>query len=162
LADYRLPTLLAGIACSVLAAVMFSVTVVAALLAFEMGPTEDPESSVVELRNKLKEIAFGTADSVSGSTLPNECYVLLYGYHGPRPVDQLPVSPALRSKLHRLTPGSYERYVLVRAIGDEVQEYTQWESGDQPQLPVPLLIRGDPFTITTVRRDHVRVWIDIR
>lgn len=121
------------------------------LVACERRATEDPDSPTVRLRNNLRAIATGTIDNVSGKTLPNESYVLLYGYQGP--IDSLPISPSLQNKLADLVPVDYERFVLVHTVGDDVTEYTQWEAGEAPLFSqLPFLIRGNPFRVTGKRQ----------
>jgi hypothetical protein len=115
----------------------------------------------VKLRDNLRAIARGTVQRIDGETLPDECYVLLFGYQGP--VDSLPVSPGFQEKLKSLTPIDYERYVLVHAVGDEIKELTKWEPGNDPLFAeVPMVIRGNPFLITVTRREQHQIKIDVK
>jgi hypothetical protein len=120
--------------------------------------TDDPQSAVVKLRNDLRSFVTGNLQEVRGQTLQNESYVLLYGYQGP--LDSLPIPESLQRDLKDLTPYDYERYVLVHIVGDEIKEYTQWEPGNEPLFsPVPLMIRGSPFTITAKQRERYEVTV---
>src|ERR1700740_889415 len=123
-----------------------------AMGACRSGNTEDPNSPAVTLRDDLRALAIGQLTEVTGKTLPNECFVLLFGYQGS--IDGLPLSEQLRGKLESLTPRDYERFVLVRILNDEITERTEWEAKDDPQFTrVPFLIRGQPFRITIEHRE---------
>jgi hypothetical protein len=118
--------------------------------------TEETSSKVVKLRNDVRAFARGDLGEVTGQTGSEEIYVLLYGYQ--RPLNELPISEKLQRELRDLTPYDYERYVLVRIVGDDIEEYTRWEPGREPLLsPVPFLIRGSPFRIKAESREPYEV-----
>ncbi len=134
------------------------------LVSCSLGPryTEDHKSSVGALRLELVALAKGQLESVTGSTEPEEAYILMYGYE--KELDTLPVSQRLQKKLKAIAPRPTEMYVLAHVHGDDIKEYTEWDLGhkdnDHPLLwPMPFLIRGDPFRITTIERDRNRVVI---
>jgi hypothetical protein len=125
------------------------------------GYTEDPQSSVVKLKNDLVRFSKGELNEVTGTTAPEESYILMYGYPE-RPLDSLPISEALLKRVKAIAPpSSYEVYVLARVSGDEIKEYTRWESrgsDDHPLLtPVAFMIHGNPFRITAQEREDYRV-----
>ena len=115
------------------------------------SPTEDPQASVVRLRNDLINFAKGNLDEITGSTGPEESYILIYGYQE-YPLNPLPISETLQKKLKAIWPRPTEMYVLAHVYGDDIKEYTQWErtgSNYGPYLsPTLFMIRGNPFRIT--------------
>jgi len=135
----------------------------AALVSCNSGDTEDPHSNIVKLRNDLRGIATGALQEIRGQTLPEESYVLLYGYQVRGSLHYLPISETLQDKLEALTPYDYERYVLVHVVGNKIKEYTRWEPGHDPVFRrVPFLIDGDPFIITVEAREPHLVTIRLQ
>ena len=93
--------------------------------------TNDPEYHVVQLRNKIVELVKGNISELTGTTVPDELYIL--------------------------APGD-GRYALARVWKEEIIEgtYFEWgwpqnkENQSNPLLIMPrwLEIRGNPYKIT--------------
>lgn len=81
-------------------------------------PTEDPEASVVRLRNDLIEFAKGGLGGLTGLTHERESFILIDGYPT-RWVEELAIPEPVKAKLKAINPPLTERYVLARANGSE-------------------------------------------
>ncbi|HXG67170.1 MAG TPA: hypothetical protein VNO70_18855 [Blastocatellia bacterium] len=129
------------------------------------APTEDPQASVVRLRNDLINFAKGNLDEITGSTGPEESYILIYGYQE-YPLNSLPISESLQKKLEAIWPRPTEMHVLVHVYGDDIKEYTEWELNGpnyHPYLsPTLFMIRGNPFRITKKESENHRVVMEIK
>jgi hypothetical protein len=147
------------------------IVILVVLLLFLCGckkePTEDLSTNVVQLRDRLIDLARGNITEVTGSTVPEESYILLYGFSEASSLKSLPISDSLRVKLEGIHPPHfYERWVLAHVYKDDIQEYTEWEHTDNYYhtvlIQTPLVIKGAPYKLIKELGDQGRMVIKVR
>lgn len=149
---------------SLLTLLIISIVFVPSCMSSKPAPTDDPQASVVKLRDELISFAKGNSNEITGRTEPEESFVLIYGYLT-LPLDSLPISEPLQKKLQAISPpASTENYVLAHVYRDDIKEYTTWHSGGDnyhPLLsPSLFMIRGNPFKI--VKKEVGNYHVDMK
>jgi hypothetical protein len=114
---------------------------------------EDQDSNTLRLRDDLMKLTRSEIKEITGTTQPDEGYVLMYGYMLDNSMESLPISDSLRSKLEDIRPpNSIEIYVLAHFQGDDILDYTRWQNDGKVFAPhpnpiCPFVIRGSAYRI---------------
>jgi|SRR6185295_17629546 len=111
--------------------------------------TDDPERTVVKLRDRIMDLVAGRASEIIESGGRGEYYVFLDGYMSEDSFRSLAIPRSLQVELARISP-SDEKYALARIVDDHVTEYTFFPHGwprDPSNTSQSILIKPCPLVI---------------